>query len=50
MLRQLRQPNLWNGTYPSISFFIDRSDLNGSKDRQNEISRHCRSSVASLKR
>jgi len=36
--------------HPSISFFIDRSDLNGSKLRQNEISLHCRSSVASLNR
>ena len=39
-----------SSAHPSISFFIDRSDLNGSKLRQNEMSRHCRSSVASLNR
>jgi len=37
-------------THPSISFFILRSDLNGSKLRQKEISLHCLSSVASLNR
>jgi hypothetical protein len=35
-------------THPSINFFIDRSDLYGSSDKQNAMSRHCLSSVASL--
>jgi hypothetical protein len=33
-----------------MSFFTDRSDLNGSSERQNAMSRHCRGSSESWNR
>ncbi len=33
-----------------MSFFTERSDLYGSKDRQNAMSRHCRGSWVRWKR
>jgi hypothetical protein len=33
-----------------MSFFTERSDLNGSSDRQNAMSRHCRVSSVRRKR
>ena len=33
-----------------MSFFTERSDLNGSSDRQNAMSRHWRASSVSRKR